>query len=322
MQYDELATLTPVVRRDVLTGELTRRLKSTEGVSESEIDALADSIVGLDLQEVVQGMQTPSVFADQIRSARQSLTNNGHSNGVSPPDSDSGGAEDKPGYPHPPSSAPEHPSTPVSFLGSIASPPRTSSPSGSMMLGADGSKLSERERLAKAVAKIEPRKSQEITDLLLSLSKRERALCLFNAEYLRTKVSEAKEVVDVLNLDDKVEEHPARTSTPTKVPTTPEKSKTVRSTNVSPRTPELASRVASAVTSPTPETPSQPAVHTLATLAKLPAAEIVKLANLPTATGLPLPKADPEVVKTTDEWIDSLADKTQHQRKQTVGDKL
>ncbi|QRW05487.1 RNA recognition motif protein [Ceratobasidium sp. AG-Ba] len=36
-------------------------------------------------------------------------------NGVSPPDSDSGGAEDKPGYPHPPSSAPEHPSTPVSF---------------------------------------------------------------------------------------------------------------------------------------------------------------------------------------------------------------
>ncbi|QRW05486.1 RNA recognition motif protein [Ceratobasidium sp. AG-Ba] len=190
------------------------------------------------------------------------------------------------------------------------------------MLGADGSKLSERERLARAVAKIEPRKSQEITDLLLSLSKRERALCLFNAEYLRTKVSEAKEVVDVLNLDDKVEEHPARTSTPTKVPTTPEKSKTVRSTNASPRTPELASRTASAVTSPTPETPSQPAVHTLATLAKLPAAEIIKLANLPTATGLPLPKADPEVVKTTDEWIDSLADKTQHQRKQTVGDKL
>ncbi|QRV91423.1 RNA recognition motif protein [Ceratobasidium sp. AG-Ba] len=249
MQYDELATLTPVVRRDVLTGELTRRLKSTEGVSESEIDALADSIVGLDLQEVVQGMQSPNQWFNRL-------------------------------------------------------PAQDIFASGSMMLGADGSKLSERERLARAVAKIEPRKSQEITDLLLSLSKRERALCLFNAEYLRTKVSEAKEVVDVLNLDDKVEEHPARTSTPTKVPTTPEKSKTVRSTNAS------------------PQTPSQPAVHTLATLAKLPAAEIIKLANLPTATGLPLPKADPEVVKTTDEWIDSLADKTQHQRKQTVGDKL
>ncbi|KAG9126620.1 hypothetical protein FRC07_002770 [Ceratobasidium sp. 392] len=315
MQYDELATLTPVVRRDVLTGELTRRLKSTEGVQEHEIDALADSLVNLDLKEVVLGMQTPGVFAEQVRAAQQSL--NGTSNGVSPPGSD-GGAEGKPGY-APASSAPEHPSTPVSFSGSIASPPRTSSPSGSMMLGSEGSKLLERERLARAVARIEPNKSQEITDLLLSLSKRERALCLFNAEYLRTKVSEAKEIVDVLHLD-KVEDDGA--STPAKPPTTPKKSGTASGVDVSPRTPELSSRGPSAATSPTPATPSQPAVHTLATLAKLPAAEIVRLASSPTATGLPLPKADPEVVKTTDQWIDSLQDKTQHQRKQTVGDKL
>jgi polyadenylate-binding protein len=63
-------------------------------------------------------------------------------------------------------------------------------------------------------------------------------------------------------------------------------------------------------------------VHTLATLAKLPASEIVMLAGSPSATGLPLPKADPTVVKTTDEWIDGLQDKTLHQQKQTVGDKL
>ncbi|KAG8738819.1 hypothetical protein FRC12_016544, partial [Ceratobasidium sp. 428] len=313
MQYDELATLTPVVRRDVLTGEFTRRLKSTDGVHENEIDALADSLVNLDLKEVVLGMQTPSVFAEQVRTAQQAL--NGTSNGVSPPGSD-GGAETKSGY-APPSSAPEHPSTPVSFSGSIASPPRTSSPSGSMMLGSE-SRFLERERLARAVARIEPNKSQEITDLLLSLSKRERALCLFNAEYLRTKVSEAKEIVDVLHLD-KVEDD--GTSSPARRPSTPKKSSTAPAVT-SPRTPELSSRGPSAATSPTPATPSQPAVHTLATLAKLPAAEIVKLANSPTATGLPLPKADPEVVKTTDEWIDSLQDKTQHQRKQTVGDKL
>ncbi|CCO29388.1 hypothetical protein BN14_03400 [Rhizoctonia solani AG-1 IB] len=46
------------------------------------------------------------------------------------------------------------------------------------------------------------------------------------------------------------------------------------------------------------------------------------LAGSPSATGLPLPKADPTVVKTTDEWIDGLQDKTLHQQKQTVGDKL
>lgn len=319
MQYDELATLTPVVRRDVLTGELTRRLKSTDGVHESEIDALADSLVSLDLKEVVQGMQSSIVFSEQIRVARQAL------NGVSPPGSD-GGVEGKSSY-APPSSAPEHPSTPVSFSGSHASPPRTSSPSGSAMFSADGSKLSERERIARAVARIEPNKSQEITDLLLSLSKRERALCLFNADYLKAKVAEAKEVVEVLNLDDKPEDDgSSQTQTLNKGPvvpsTPPPKSNLGASVAVSPQTPDLSSRGPSTAASPTPVTPSHPAVHTLASLARLSAVDIVTLAGSPTATGLPLPKADPAVVKATDEWIDSLLDKTQHQRKQTVGDKL
>lgn len=318
MQYDELATLTPVVRRDVLTGELTRRLKNTDGVHESEVDAIADSLVNLDLKEVVQGMQSSIVFTEQIQNARTAL------NGVSPPGSD-GGAEGKLSY-APPSSAPEHPSTPVSFSGSLVSPPRTSSPSGSMMFGADGNKLSERERIARAVARIEPNKSQEITDLLLSLSKRERAMCLFNPEYLKAKVSEAKEVVEVLNLDDKAEDDGAPAQTQNKGPAAPSTPppKTNLGTNaaVSPQTPDLSSRGPSEVASPTPVTPSHPTVYTLATLARLSAVDIVQLASSPTATGLPLPKADPAVVKATDEWIDSLAAKTQHQRKQTVGDKL
>ncbi|KAF8708206.1 RNA recognition motif, partial [Rhizoctonia solani] len=316
MQYEELSALSPIVRRDVLTGELTRRLKSTEGVQETEVEALVEAMVSMDLKEIVDGIQSPSLFSEQLMHARQNVGGI-TSNGESSPGSDTG-AEGK--LKHlPSSSAPEHPSTPVSFAGSRMSPPRTSSPSGSAMFGTDGSKQSERERLAKAVAKIEPKKAQEITDLLLSLSKKERALCLFNVDYLRTKVTEAKDVIEVL-LDDKPE---ADTTQKSKAaPKTPQKSGTGPTVDVSPSTPPLSSRGASAAASPTPTTPSQPTVHTLATLAKLTASEIVMLAGSPSATGLPLPKADPTVVKTTDEWIDGLQDKTPHQQKQTVGDKL
>ncbi|CAE6412082.1 unnamed protein product, partial [Rhizoctonia solani] len=112
------------------------------------------------------------------------------------------------------------------------------------------------------------------------------------------------------------------TQKPKAAPKTPQKSGTGPAVDVSPSTPPLSSRGASAAASPTPTTPSHPTVHTLATLAKLPGSEIVMLAGSPSATGLPLPKADPTVVKTTDEWIDGLQDKTLHQQKQTVGDKL
>ena len=63
-------------------------------------------------------------------------------------------------------------------------------------------------------------------------------------------------------------------------------------------------------------------MHTIASLARLPASEIIRLANSSSATGLPLPKADPMVVKATDEFIDSLIDKPINQQKQQLGDKL
>ncbi|CAE6455468.1 unnamed protein product [Rhizoctonia solani] len=318
MQYEELSALSPIVRRDVLSGELTRRLKSTDGVQESEVDALVEAMVSMDLREIVSGIQSPTLFEEQLMHARQNVSGL-TSNGGSPPDSDVG--ESKSSH-APPSSAPEHPSTPVSLGGARASPNRTASPSGSGKLGSDGNKLSERERLARAISKFEPVKAQQITDLLISLNKKERALCLFNSEYLRTKITEAKEVIEVLELEEKAEDEAIAAKKAQAAPTTPKKSRTAAAVDVSPHTPDLSSRGPSTAASPTPTTPSHPTVHTLATLAKLSASEIVMLAGSPSATGLPLPKADPTVVKTTDEWIDGLQDKTLHQQKQTVGDKL
>ena len=93
-------------------------------------------------------------------------------------------------------------------------------------------------------------------------------------------------------------------------------------------TPDLssagASTATSSATSPAPVasiSASEPS-YTIASLAKLPAAEIVRLANSSSATGLPLPKADPLIVQATDEFIDQLISKPPAMQKQSLGEKL
>ena len=167
-----------------------------------------------------------------------------------------------------------------------------------------------------AVSKLESSQVADLTDLLMSLPKRERAMCLFNVEVLRAKIADAKLVLEV---DETEEQTPAVQTVP--VPQTPQQRKVSAASFDSPQTPDLSSRGPSAAASPTPATPSAQ-VHTIASLARLPASEIIRLVNSSSVTGLPLPKADPMVVKATDEFIDSLQDKPVNQQKQQLGDKL
>jgi len=172
--------------------------------------------------------------------------------------------------------------------------------------------------MAAAVAKIESSRQSELVELLMSLPKRERAMCLFNVEVLRVKIVDAKMVLDSSD----VEEESKVESSPSPVPVTPQAKKAFTAPlEDSPQTPALSSRGPSAASSPVPVTPSSTS-HTIASLAHLPAAEIIKLANSSSATGLPLPKADPLVVKATDEFIDGLLDKPIQAQKQQLGDKL
>ncbi|EIN08348.1 hypothetical protein PUNSTDRAFT_52774 [Punctularia strigosozonata HHB-11173 SS5] len=318
MQYDDLAALSPVVRKEVLTGDLSRRLKEMELVPADELSAIVDSLVGLSLSEVVQGIQNSEKLKDQVKTAQRTVFG-------------------KPATPSPPAkspspaashdsrlldantlnataSAPEHPSTPVSVAASISTPPRTASPSGSVP------PASERERMAQAVAKLEPTRQADLVELLMTLPKRDRAMCLFNSEILRQKIADAKMVLDSSD----GEEETASATIPT--PSTPQARKVSNMTNFSdesPKTPALSSRAPSAAASPAPATPSAPTTtYTIASLARLPAVEIIRLANSSSATGLPLPKADPLIVKSTDEFIDSLLDKPIQQQKQALGDKL
>ncbi|KZT03826.1 uncharacterized protein LAESUDRAFT_728848 [Laetiporus sulphureus 93-53] len=313
MQYDELSTLTPVVRKEVLTGELSRRIKAMNVALPEELDAVVESIVGLSLIDVVQGIQDPSKLVQQVRVAKGSV---GVSKTSSPAKSPSPAvSQDSRNLDvlNATASAPDHPSTPISMPATLSTPPRTESPSGSV------APTSERERMFAAVSKLESARIAELTELLMSLPKRERAMCLFNVEVLRAKIADAKMVLEV---DEGQEEQHAKSEPPV----TPQARKVATPFDVSPKTPDLSSRGPSAAASPTPPTPSQltssTTTYTIASLARLPAAEIIRLANGSSATGLPLPKADPAVVKATDEFMDGLTDKPIAQQKQQLGDKI
>ena len=346
MRYDDLSALSPVVRSEVLNGELLRRVRETEGVEDDEIDDIVRSMMELSLDQIVCSLQDRNTFLGQIENARQARQPQPLSapvldalnEPIALPPTTSRAASASSTLLDPQTlaataSAPEHPSTPVSFNPSVATPPRTASPTGSFATAGQG----EKERLYNAVARLEPQNATEITDLLLSLNKKERALCLFNADYLNSKVESAKSILSVLE-DDPVPTPPVGKADPTGASQEAPSRRTAAQSG-SPKTPDLSySRGPSLAASPaapvTPNTTSMTippaatttttAVHTLATLAKLPAADILKIAggNPVATTGLPLPKADPLVTRTTDEFIDSIQGKSVAQQKQAVGDKL
>lgn len=316
MRYDDLSALSPVVRKEVLSGELNRRIRQMNAVEPEQLDAVVDSIVALALSDVVQGIQDPTRLMEQIEVVKNNLNRSKRSSPAkSPSPSASQDSQGQDLAPNATASAPDHPSTPLSMPATLSTPPRTESPSGSV------APASERDRMAAAVSRLESTQTAELTDLLMSLPKRERALCLFNVEVLRAKIADAKMVLEV---DDCDEEEPAKIPEP---PVTPQARKISTPLDMSPQTPDLSSRGPSTNASPAPATPSHSmtttaTTHTIASLARLPAAEIVKLASSSSATGLPLPKADPLVVKATDEFMDSLQDKPVQQQKQALGDKI
>jgi polyadenylate-binding protein len=309
MRYDDLAALSPVVRKEVISGELNRRIKSMDTVSPDALESVVDTIAALSLSDVLNAIQDPDKLAERVQQVTNSF---GISKTSSPikapspqPSQDSRAADAL----NATASAPDHPSTPISMPASLSTPPRTESPSGSVP------PTSERERMAAAIAKLESAQVSELTELLMSLPKRERAMCLFNVEVLRAKLADAKIVLEV----DENDETPPKKE----APATPQAKRTATTSTTSPQTPELSSRVASATASPAPATPGGAVgtTYTVASLARLPAVEIVRLASA--ATGdFPVARADPLVVQSTDEFIDSLLDKPIQMQKQSLGDKL
>lgn len=320
LNYNSLSALSPVVRKEVLTGELVRRVKATESLEDKDIGALIDSMVSLSLSNVLQYLDDSTKLQEQIQNYKAKLppteiTEVTASRSLSEAPSSHASSDVNQAT----ASAPEHPSTPVSIDRTLSTPPRTSSPAGSVP------PLSERDRIYAAISRLESSRQTDLTDLVMSLPKKDRALCLFNNEILRSKIVDAKAVLD--SDDGDVGDAQSTKSAPAPVPVTPQPKKVAQPASISsPQTPDLSSSVGpSAAASPAPLTPGNNVAtssYTIASLARLPAAEIISLANSSNATGLPLPKADSLILQTTDEFIDELLDKPSQQQKQVLGQKL
>jgi len=146
-----------------------------------------------------------------------------------------------------------------------------------------------------AISKLEKAHVSDLTELLMSLPKRDRALCLFNTEVLRVKIADAKVVLESDDSDDVVEQHSA-------VPATPQ------------------ARGPSVAASPAPQTPSAPSSnYTVNSVAQMSFAEIYGLVN--SGVELPMLKTSPELVKESEQWVGTVSSHTLATFKEQVGRK-
>ncbi|KAH8926109.1 hypothetical protein BT69DRAFT_1279167 [Atractiella rhizophila] len=210
------------------------------------------------------------------------------------------------------SPAPTTPATPavpvevpaVAVSPPVAAPVAAPSPTPTPIIPPTGT---ERERLHAAISQLEPAMADDITDMLVSLPKKEKAMCLFNPSFLKTKVAEAKMILDLAEED---EEPPAPVA-----PKVPTKEK------------ETTSSLPTPVVTPVKEDPPKaraksPAVlYSVKSLAALSSEQIWELIQTNSSSipaGL-LAKPNPSELAKAENLIESLPAKDSA-KKQKVGD--
>lgn len=145
-----------------------------------------------------------------------------------------------------------------------------------------------------------------IVGLLMTLSKKERALCLFNSDVLRSKVADAQSVLEASESDEgqlasKLEGVVLQSQLPTPQ-STPERRSAKGSRGPSPGVDESG-------------------ILTTASLAKMPAVRIIEMVsseNPPPVAAAPSPQIQEEI----DSFIDSLKAKPINEQKQKLGERL
>jgi len=152
--------------------------------------------------------------------------------------------------------------------------------------------------MVQAISRLERSQVAELADLLMSLPKRERALCLFNTEVLRAKLADAKLVLEA---GEEEESAPA----PAPLPVTPQKKVAVAEVST-PETPDLSSRGPSVAASPAPQTPgTSVSSHSFDALAKMTFTKINDLIN--SGVNLPSFSVSPELIEETNQWVTSIS---------------
>jgi hypothetical protein len=73
LNYDSLSPLSPVVRKEVLTGELVRRVKATGSLDDKDVGTLVDSMVSLCLSDVLQFLDDSKKLQEQVQNYKVKL---------------------------------------------------------------------------------------------------------------------------------------------------------------------------------------------------------------------------------------------------------
>ena len=344
LTYNSLSTLSPVVRREVLSGELNKRVRAMEeakGMDDKGVEEIVEGITSLTLSSVVQILDDSNAGGGRLRE-RVATYRAKHPEAVLA-ESPSGSDEQVTA----PAAIPDH----VLAHSNRSTPApqtftRTSSPRGSVP------PLSERDRVFAAISKLEKgadeKRLGELVSLVMSLPKRERALCLFNSEVMKSKLEDAKVILDAEETEEgeKTESASASEGDGDSTKSAPQiQVKTgKRGVLTSVSTPDLATPPITTSTPPLPPPPPPPptitkattststttpasstgVTYTLTTLAALPSPEILSIlrTNPSLHAALSLPVPSPSSITAMETFMDSIKDKPVQGQKQALGEKL
>lgn len=202
---DDLALLTPDHRHQILAVETHRRVSGMLSVPRNDVDTVVQALLSLDIG-LVEVLKSDDLLDEKVRRAILHTPDDAYAADVSKPARQVHDALAL-----------------IMSSGGHGQPERQQQTSltSSSNISRSTSPGTERERLLEAIAKIEPngRLAAEILELVCSLGKRDRALCLFNTDFLQGKISEAK---DVLALQDDDETMPPKTAASARLTATPE----------------------------------------------------------------------------------------------------
>jgi len=180
---------------------LQKRFKSIPSIPSDEVMPIIEiMLTDMKLTDVLAMLRFPPALTDKIHEARQKIV-----------------------------AASQHipeQHKPIMSSNPIMLPPMsTNITPNSNPVASTGAGLSERDKFlksVKAVNRLTNKNAEDIVDMLLTLSKKDRSLCLFNPEYLAKKVAEAREVLEITHDDDDL------------ISTAPSTPKPTTSTNSSP----------------------------------------------------------------------------------------
>ncbi|KAI8584150.1 hypothetical protein K450DRAFT_218407 [Umbelopsis ramanniana AG] len=197
--------------------DLYNSVVGTGIVWESNLNQVTESLSKLPRQEQVALLTQPLLLLEKVKEIRDGL-------GLSPvieipvsrpinirSPSETSHPDDLPKQ-TPQSASSSIVSSPISqnnVLSSLIALPGRSSDSISQRLGGQdgtstpGSTVSDqRDRMIDAIQQIDPTAEEEIIDMLMTLSSKERSLCIFNPEYLRSKISQARDALNIFADED------------------------------------------------------------------------------------------------------------------------